>query len=170
MTAPFPIFPAGNEPSAGQMQALLPLQVRKGSNQSIPSSTTLQNDSALFVTVLANATYDVSTFLVYDADTAGRFQVGFYGPTGFLLDWWPNGESGSVSGSTGSAYWAYAFASSTVIYGANGSGSLLVARPGGILTVGSTGGTFGVRWAQGTSSATATIVHVTSTLTLRRTA
>lgn len=167
MTA-FPTFPSGHVVSADEMQALLPLPVRKSANQSVTSSTTLVNDNELFLSVVANATYEMWMYLVYDADTVGQLKIGFTGPSGFLLDWTTGGESSTTSGTSGVPYWGYAFAGSTINYGAAGGGTLMVARPSGILTTASTAGTFQLQWAQAASSATSTTVHVTSTMVLRR--
>ena len=133
------------------------------------SSTTLQDDDALFVTVLANASYEVQCFLIYDGAGASALKVAFAGPTSATFDWWQDGNSGGNSAAAGTTWWGYNTISTTnSTYGATGAGSKLAARPAGLLITSSTAGTFKLQWAQGSSSATATHIFTGSYMYLRR--
>lgn len=171
MTAPFPTFPAGHEPTAGEMQAILPLYVRKGADQSVTSSTALVNDSALFQSVLANATYEMYAFLIYDGASGTNLKIAFYGPSGATLDWMQDGNTGGNTSAGGTTWWGYnTISTNNSTYGTVGAGSKLACRPSGLLITSSTAGTFGLQFAQGGSNATAVHVFTGSWMILRRVA
>lgn len=171
MTVAFPTFPSGHVPSADEMAALLPLFAKKTATQAVTSSTTLVNDNELFVSVLANATYEVDTFIIYDGAAGTAIKVGFTAPSGATLDWWNNGTSGGNTSfiNTG-PFWGWSAIGTSNTIGTAGAGSEGVCRPGGILVTSSTPGTFQLQWAQGSSNATAVHVFAGSTMTLRRVA
>lgn len=84
--------------------------VRKSSDQTVTSSTTLVNDSQLKFAIEASATYTFQAWLyVYAADATPDIKVTFTGPSGSTLFW----------------------SSSQVIFLANGSTTLTVVAPGG---------------------------------------
>lgn len=148
----------------------VPLTVTKTADQSVTSSTALVNDTALSVTVAANATYQLmDCVLFYNGAAQGtadlKFQ--FTGPAGSTLNMtalaFPTsgGFGGTVfSGITG--------LSATRTAGTNGSSNTLPALLYGTLVTTATAGTFQLQWAQNTSNATATIIKAGSVLTLYR--
>lgn len=165
-----PTFPANHITSSDDLKALLPYFVRKGSDQAVTSSTTLVNDNELFLTLLPNATYSISTFIIYDGAGASGLKLAFTGPTNSTMAWWTNSTSGgNTTFINSNDYWGYNdLTILTNSVGCAGAGSKGVCRPGGFLTTGATSGTVQFQWAQGTSSATATHVFAGSCMVARR--
>ena len=163
-------FASGRTPSDVDYAALLPLFARKTTDESVTSSTTLQNDDALSVSVLASCTYEVKLFLVYDAATSGDLKFGFTGPAFATFDWVQGGLLNTADASFGSFAMDFKNATATAIVTGAGAGTKLIAMPEGLLVVSTTAGSFGLQWAQGTSSATATHVFAGSWMRLRRVA
>lgn len=158
---------AGQRLTAALLQGVAPLAAIKGTDQSITSSTTLVNDSALFLPVAANATYfPLVTYFSYEGGTQGssdlKFQ--FTGPAGATLSftaiYYPNsggvGANTNISRTTG--------LSATIVAGTDGATVKLGMLFVGSLISSSTSGTLQFQWAQSTSSGTATIVHAGSAI------
>src|SRR5574341_1924364 len=59
--------------------------VRKTADESVTSSTTLQDDDHLVIAVEANTNYFIEAFLIYDGDAAGDFKFTFSVPAGATL-------------------------------------------------------------------------------------
>jgi hypothetical protein len=135
--------------------------VRKSSDQTVTSSTTLVNDSQLKFAVAASETYIFQAWLyTYAADATPDIKTTFTGPSGSTVFW----------------------SSSQVIYLANGSTTLTVVAPGGTVgdffvdsnlraiqlygTIlnGATAGDVQLQWAQNTSSANGTSVKAGSSI------
>lgn len=163
-------FYAGRAPTPDQLNMLIPIFARKTADESLPSSTTLQDDDQLAVAVDANATYWVQTFISYEAATAGDLKIGWSAPAGAEFPWNFAGLTSTAATAGDAVYSAVNTLSGTDTAGGIGAGAALVARPSGILVISSTPGTFTFRWAQGTSSATPTIVKAGSGLLLTRVA
>lgn len=144
----------------------VPVAAVKGSDQPVTSSTTLVNDTALYVPVANPATYDVVLKLIYEGAAVGTGDLKFtlVAPSGASLDW--TATYSDTAGTVKSGQWEGS--SYTVAAGTSGSGikHMLVAH--GTLITTTSGGNLQVQWAQNTSSATATIVHAGSSLTARR--
>jgi hypothetical protein len=140
--------------------------VRKTADESVTSSTTIQDDDHLFVSVAASVTYEVLVFVLYEGATTGDMTIGFSGPAGATFDWAPGGQrndNATIQVDRG-------LISTTKIVGTSGTGAAnhAVAMIHGILIVGTTAGTFRFRFAQGTSDATATTVLTGSYMRLKR--
>jgi len=135
--------------------------VRKSSDQTVTSSTTLVNDSQLKFAVAANETYIFQAWLyTYAADATPDIKTTFTGPSGSTVFW----------------------SSSQVIFLANGSTTLTVVAPGGTvgdffvdsnlraiqlygtISNGATAGDVQLQWAQNTSSANGTTVRAGSSI------
>lgn len=135
--------------------------VRKSSDQTVTSSTTLVNDSQLKFAAAANETYIFQAWLyTYAADGTPDIKVTFTSPAGSTLFW----------------------SSSQVIFNAAAATTLTVVAPGGTTgdlfvdsnlraiqlygTVlnGSTAGDIQLQWAQNTSSANGTSVKAGSSI------
>jgi hypothetical protein len=152
------------------------LFARKTADQAV-SNTTLTNDTHLTFSVLANGVYTVEGYLLYQgaADPAGGLKVDFSGPSGATMRWTNFGTNqGTASPNT---LLTYNVVSETIspgsprTMGTNGTGgTIMSASPRGILTVSSTAGTFVLRFAQGTSNATATSLMTGSWLRLTKVA
>lgn len=158
---------AGSRILASVIQSVAPLAVIKGADQSVASNnTTLVNDNALFVPVVANGTYFWVMLLDYEGNTQGsgdlKFQITL--PTGATARYWMgNISTGGASttsfmGSQGASYSA----------GTGGAGNLRGLLAVGTAIIGGTPGNMQLQWCQNTSNATATIVHAQSALALWR--
>jgi hypothetical protein len=135
--------------------------VRKSSDQTVTSSTTLVNDSQLKFAVAASETYIFQAWLyTYAADGTPDIKVTFTGPAGSTVFW----------------------SSSQVIFNAGGSTTLTVVAPGattadlfvdsnlraiqlyGTILNGGTAGDLQFQFAQNTSSANGTSVKAGSSI------
>lgn len=150
--------------------------VRKPSNESVASSTTVQDDDDLFFVPILNTNYWITMYIIYDGPgpdpgvTAGDLKISWSVPTGSTFNYV---SDAIVSGATGGVYDVsrtaqIAPAGGTPGAGTLGTGSPAVALVKGIFQMGSTAGTFRFRWAQITSSATAVTVRANSCLIARR--
>ena len=164
--------------SAWVLESYVPPQVnvRKTSDESVTSSTVLQNDNELLLTYSANATYGISAGLFTDGATAGDLQVAFAftAAAGTRISWAGPGPAETIASYAGDALFYARNAATTsptsgLTYGLAG-GTVIMVPLAGILVVGSTPGTLQLMWAQGTSSATATVVKTDSWLQLERVA
>lgn len=146
------------------------LEAVKTATESVTSSTTLQNDDELLLSVLANTTYFVFGLLFYDGATAGDFKFSWTGPSGYAFDFSaPILGTGTTSavvdgGATNTLNMTAFTEADTVGAGAAGAGTTIAITITGVLIVGGTAGTFQLQWAQFGSSATATRVFAPSCL------
>lgn len=145
------------------------LYVRKTANESVTSSTTLQDDDHLLLSVAANATYLVELMLIYDGATTGDIKIVFTMPSGATFDGLPGGVTTGAATQSASVKLAH-IQSTEEGLGAvgTGAGNRVVAHAIGVLQVGSTAGTFRLQWAQLASDVTATTVLANSWMALRR--
>jgi hypothetical protein len=142
------------------------LMVRKTADESVVSSTALQNDDNLFMSVEANGVYRVEFNLMFSGVAAGDIRFGFTFPSGGRI-------SVSAIGDNESAVttW-YAWHGTNGASGGTGSWGFNCFGPGnrsyvsihGAYINGSTAGTLQLQWAQFASNATASVVHSDSTL------
>jgi hypothetical protein len=138
----------------------------KSATESVPSSTTLQDDNDLTVPVEANAIYTVHAMILYGGPTAADLKLLFRTPT-----------SGSFTGMATGLVVAAATAAdngnipmtgnSSEVFGCLGAGTQIMTVLGKLVTAG-TAGNFKVEWAQNTSNVTPTQVFGNSFLDLRR--
>jgi hypothetical protein len=143
-----------------RLNALGPLIARKTSDQSIASSTTLANDSALFLpNLVANAIYELRLHVLFRAAAGGAIpgmKVDFAVPSGASI----TGSAFQLSGSLGLCVGNGAVGG---IAAATANG---IVQEFGLLVMGASTGTLNFRWAQNTSSASATTVASGSYLLL----
>lgn len=139
----------------------------KPSNESVTSSTTFQNDDHLALQVAANTNYWVICQILYTGNTSGDLKIGFLGPSGATFKWCSDALGSAAVGNADDVSRSMQIISSSPVAGAI-TGNDTVACCKGVLRVGSSGGTFRLRWAQGTSSGTATTVKSGSTFMIRR--
>src|SRR5690606_18086867 len=64
---------------------LAPIFVVKSTNESVSSSTTLQNDNELSVSLTANRAYEVSGVLRVSGSTSGDIKLSWTGPSGSTM-------------------------------------------------------------------------------------
>jgi len=160
-------FQAGQKLTAAALDSFAaPLAVIKPSDQSVTSSTTLVNDTALVVPVVASATYLFDCFLDYEGGTLGAadLKISWSVPAGATLRYdqlYRNTSGNPVT-------WGEGTNGAGNTMGTGGAGTRFAAIMKGSLVMSSTAGSLQLQWAQSTSSATATIVHAQSFLALWR--
>lgn len=146
-----------------------PRVVRKTADESVTSSTTLQDDDHLTLSVVANGVYAFDATLLFDCADAvnlGDFRMTFVGPAGSSGWWAPGGITLSSSdGSGGIRLTKYDLGTAQGI-GAVSGGSLAISS--GYLAVGGTAGTLKLQWAQENASASPTFLRTGSWLRLHR--
>lgn len=147
------------------------LWARKTADESVTSSTTLQNDDTLLVSVEASAVYEFALHLAVVGNTTGDFKMGFTFPTSSTCWWSGKGgvETDAGFGASGSTRHSVSFgdASGTAV-AYTGSTTILSIHVMGVLSVSTTAGTLQLQWAQNTSNATATTVKAGSFLRAQR--
>jgi hypothetical protein len=143
------------------------LFISKTSDESLVSSTTLQDDDELTLQVVANTVYEVSFMLIYEAGTTGDFKYQWVAPASATFLHADNRLNVAAT-LTGDDTVSADDITVAITAGGLGTGVSLPIEGKGLLRVAGTAGTFKLRWAQGTSSAGATIVKADSFVTLRR--
>src|SRR6266568_1273001 len=131
----------------------VPIVIQKGANQSVTSSTTLVNDTALVLAVAANAIYALDGFFIYDGDAAGDIKWHFTAPASATLNWVSSGLASGAAGSTDNVSRTAQTLADTAPSGAIGAGSSVVLPVLGILTTAGTAGNLQLQWSQNASSA-----------------
>jgi hypothetical protein len=147
--------------------------VRKTADESVTSSTTLQDDDHLLYAIGATGTFifDAWLYATSAADAAGDLAVGFTFPTATchagvfgLSDTLASGDSGSVKAQAG-----LSITSGAVLANLGLSTSTLMIHLHGILIATATG-TLRLQWAQASSSASASTVKAGSHMLVRQVA
>jgi hypothetical protein len=154
---------SGMRLTPARLNALGPLIARKTADQSIASSTTLANDSALLIpNLVANAVYELQLHVLYRAALAGAtpaMKVDFTVPSGASIV----GSSfhlGNPSSTLGVCV------GNGAVGGVQALTTNSVLREFGLLVMGASAGTLNFRWCQNISSASATTVASGSYLLL----
>lgn len=140
--------------------ASMPIAAIKTTNRSVANSTTPADDNELVIPLTANKTTKFVGTLFISGNANGDFRMIMDAPTGATITYSVSGgnlESGqNVTGSTNGSG-----GTSTVISIVN-NGALQIILFNGSVINGSTAGNLKLRWAQGTTSGTATIVYAGS--------
>lgn len=163
----FPSVLAGQRITATLLNSMVPLTIVKPGDQSVTNSTVLVNDNDLVLPVVASGSYIVAAFINYEGGTQGSadFKFQFTVPASGTLKINPTYVDTSGNFHTGNNL----VAATTLTAGTNGAGvprNLVIA---GTFVNSVTAGNIQLQWAQNTGNATATIVHVGSSLALWRT-
>lgn len=147
-----PLLSAGNLTNGTRL-------AQKASDESRTSTTTLTDDADMVLSVEANATYAFVVHFMFSADTTPDIKWGWRYPASAIIQWNYTSEGAGAAirietdvtaqAATGSPFWQS------------------VRITGGLQTAG-TSGTFGIQWAQNTSSLNATVMRRDSWLTLIR--
>ncbi len=163
-------FLAGQTLTAAALNAEIfdwrPVYVRKSADQTQSNTTTLLNDTHLFVSVAANLTYAFELVIIYEAGTAADYKWALTFPAGATMSW------GNNEGDLSMAYLplgfsSYTSGSATGLGGAGiGSGRAMVVH--GNLVMGSTAGTLRYQWAQTAATVENTKTSAGSHLILTR--
>lgn len=149
---------AGARLTAAMLRGVAPLAVIKGADESVTSSTTLQNDDALFLPLEANASYIWLLVPFYLANSGtGDMKAGPVVPSGATVDWTVihMGSSDTFLLDTGSSSGA------VNLFHGNGA-TLRSALLAGTAVTSSTSGNLQFQWAQNGVSGTATTVKAGS--------
>jgi hypothetical protein len=164
---PIPSWSVGQVLAAADVNSwFVPLAAYKSADQSVTSSTTLVNDTALVVPVASSATYIFWCMLYFEggtlnssdlkwgwtvpASTTMRYQAIYVSPAS-VLNIARAGTDASVLAAA-----------------SNGAGNSQTMQMFGTALVSSTSGNLQLQWAQNTSNGTATIVHAGSVLFAQR--
>jgi hypothetical protein len=158
-------FVAGEVLTAADVNLYLKnmLTAIKPANESVTSSTVLQDDDHLSIPLAANSTYLVIGVLNYDGALTGDFKMAFTGPAGVTLNIHTDGLGIAATDGTGDQV----FLIEAVAPAGGAFGTIAAADHRPLLFIGfvATGGTAGnlqLQWAQNTSNGTATRVLATS--------
>lgn len=137
----------------------------KTATESVVSSTTLQDDDDLSVTVAANASYIIELMLSYDGLAASDLKTSLTLPAGATIVGAVQAMAQTAAATTDdfSAGWTGA-----INPGCLGAGTAAAMFGRGLLTVAGTGGLVTLQWAQLASAATAVRLFAGSYLFLRR--
>jgi len=161
----------GGPLALGALSALQ-LFARKTATESVTSSTTLQDDDELTVTVVANTVYAFDAVIFYDGSAsgvAGDLKLRWVGPAGATLTVANLSLISSATGTQGDLMDGQII-NTDINIGTLGAGTTLAAVFRGLLIVAGTGGTYKAQWAQLTSGATATRLLADSHMILRQVA
>lgn len=161
-------FPADHIITGAEWQQFqdfaIPLYVRKTSDENVTSSTTMQNDDDLYITVKANAVYLIRSFIIYTGTTTNDIKVGWTVPTGSVFTWSPWSPDVAMTANQANVNWAAMLTSDVSSSGAVAGAPYQTMRPTGTLVVGTVDGTFRLQWAQNVSGGTATTIKTGSYL------
>lgn len=158
----YPTFYSGQRLTAALLTAVLPQSVVKAADESVTSSTTLQDDNHLILALAANATYIVEGGLFYDGQfNAGNLKMTWSLPASSTLYWSANGPA---TGGT-AAYASNAVTSGNITVGTYGTGgSKTTCQINANISTAGTAGNMTLRWAQDASNATPTTIYAKSWL------
>lgn len=147
---------------------LIGIYALKTGDESVTSSTTLQNDDQLVLPLAANARYIFDGWLHYlgAATPAGDLKLSLSVPSGATVHWTNFGVNTSALTAYNVVPEGTGLAGPRAV-GTNGA-TEMSCQPRGYLTVGSTSGNLQLQWAQNSSSATATTIKAGSHLRLVR--
>jgi hypothetical protein len=147
------------------------LWARKGSDESVTSSATLQNDDSLVVQLEALAAYEFTVVLAWTGNVTGDIKFAFTFPSGGSCYWTASGPSdgdagyGSTGASRYTANWGSASGTSTSFSGSTSTLGMIIQ---GVVVTSSTAGNLQLQWAQATSNGTATVVKAGSFISATR--
>lgn len=142
------------------------LYVRKTANESVTSSTTLQDDDQLILPLAANRTYEIRGMIIYDDGTSdGRLKTGWSGPAAATFDWLNDGLINTDFTQSAASVWRIANTiSDSRETGAGPTGEVNMLLINGLAITAGTAGNLTFRWAQMQSNAVATTVRTGSWL------
>lgn len=168
--ATYPDIEVGDYVTADLLTSMLSVQVTKQADESVASSTTMQDDNELVLPVEANATYQLSMWVPYSS-TSGTPDIlcDFTVPSGADLYRSVYGVTNATAAGVGDIEWSANATAGTDDRRAsyNGTNTLLIF---GRLNTSATAGNLQFRWAQAVSDAAAVTVKAGSWMKLERTA
>lgn len=183
MAESYPSLAAGQRITASLLRSMQPQFARKTADTSRAATTTLADDPHLTWQIEANAVYNVSGWIKYDATTAADANFGFTVPAGADGEWMIYGVGHSpvitftntgtaLLDNTSSRGYPLRLESvdlaGTRNIGGLGVGITLASEIRATVRTSSTAGTLALKWAQLASDATAMTVYTDSMLRLDR--
>jgi hypothetical protein len=151
--------------------------IAKTADETITSSTTLQNDDHLVLPVVANAVYrfELDLYMTESTDYVGDFKMSFTCPSGATFDMHGAGAHitdliSPATNSNGEWIGKLATTSAGATLGFGVGNVLTGVRVYGRLVMSSTAGNFQLQWAQNASDATGTTLKAGSYMTMTRVA
>lgn len=169
--ANYPDITVGDPVTADLLISMLPQFARKSSDQAVTSSTTLVNDSELFLPMITNASYFYEGWLLYTgASNTPDLKLNYFIPAGATLlrtDW--GHDVGTVSVTSSVVVSVPIPATTDSLRGAGSDNTIIRAiyAQGEVITAG-TAGNFQVRFAQSVSDAAAITMKAGSRIKLTR--
>jgi hypothetical protein len=145
------------------------LLAQKTADESVASSTALQNDDHLFLPVQAGALYELHAWLLYTgaADPAGGLSIDWTLPAAAGMQWTYYGVLQNTSPALLTYDTVVLSGGGTRPIGTNGA-TVMSLQPKGYVITGANAGTLQMRWAQAISHATATVLKTGSFVRLIR--
>ncbi|GIH29101.1 hypothetical protein Aph01nite_74110 [Acrocarpospora phusangensis] len=141
--------------------------VIKAADESVASSTVMQNDDHLLLPVAANTRYLVDSLVKYFGEDLADMKFGWTAPAGATLDWYSDAYWTGTSDS-GKVMREVRTLAQTQSCGCSGASFTFAAALRGTLNVGGTAGNLQLQWAQVTSNGTANQVLTGSLLRVTR--
>ena len=145
--------------------------IRKTADESVASSTTLQNDDHFTFTLAATATYWIQGMLMLDAGQTGDFKSDWTGPAGTVVSIaWLGDSIGTAGGSNEISHALQNALTDVVAFGGaqSGGGTIRPIQFQGTIRTTGTSGTLQWRFAQNSSTVTPTIIKANSAMELHR--
>jgi hypothetical protein len=155
----------------GRVRDLLDYKfVRKTADETVTSSTTLQNDDHLTLAFGANEIWTFEGMIRYGTSTTVDISIAFTLPAGATILWGAAAPGiGAASVTDHDAYFgAGTLSGGNLDFGAIGGTAIMHIR--GIVLMGGTAGNLQMQWAQRVSSTTAMTVYANSFLDAKRVA
>jgi hypothetical protein len=146
--------------------------IRKTADETATSDTTLSDDTHLTTTLGVDEVYFFLLWLKVDSNSTADFKLDWTRPAGTTMQWGSFGTAGVSAfdrANVGSLPATLTKETGSDTFGTtNGSGFFVGQLFAGWITVGSTAGTFALRWAQNTSDGAGTTLKKDSSLMLWR--
>jgi hypothetical protein len=140
----------------------------KTATETVVSSTTLQDDNDLTVSVAASSVYVLDAMLKYDSSTTSDLKISWVGPAGATLSWTATVLIEAAASQQDVQMLPGAALGASSVLGVASAGGTTYAFIRGLLVVAGTAGTFKLQWAQQTSGGTNTNMLADSYIFLRR--
>lgn len=163
----YPDIEVGDIVTADLLTSMLPIYIVKSANETVTSSTTLQTDDELVTPTLAVGVWSIRGSFVMSTVTAVKIA---WISTGTIVGnrrCMGPGSSATTAEDNSTIRWPSSGITTANVYGYRSGTLQYHILEFGIFTV-SVAGTLAVQWAQNVSSGTATTMHSTSHLEIKR--
>lgn len=137
------------------------VKFKSSNNTAVNNSTTYTSDSDLFVSVVANATYEFRLFCLFQSNATPGFKIRFTVPTGATMP-------GTVFQCLQPAVTYGMTGALGEVTGITGTGATSPIDEHGLLVTGANAGTFQFQWSQNTANASNTFTVAGSYLFVNR--